>query len=981
MKNSNRIALGSLNINSLPNKIDGLRTLITNNIDVLVVQETKIDSTFTNESIAIPGYVHKPFRRDRKLGGGGIVTYIREDIPSKLLTSFTIPDDIEGTFIELNLRKAKWLIFATYLPPWQNKSYFFETLSKALDVYRAKYDNIILVGDFNTKDIEEVLCDFNFEQDLQNLIKFPTCYKNALNPSAIDKFLTNRPKCFQHTIGLTTGLSDHHKMIATSLKMSFAKSKPIERVYRDMKNFDRRSFRNDLKAELEKIDSNYDTFENTFTSVLDKHAPLKKKLLRANEKPYVTKNMRKAIMKRSELATKYRRNPTEDNLKAWKKHKNYCSNLYKSERKKYYEALDMSNLTDNKKFWKTIKPLFSDKSKGSGNITLVENKKLLTSEVDVAETLNHHFIDSVKRLVDGDTSSSYLTEQSNISDPIANIIHKFRNHPSIISIQRNAIPKNFSFRHFEEEDISSEISKMKSGKASTGIPIRFLKENADILCPKLKDILNNCLDLGKFPDKLKLADISPIFKSEDSTLKKNYRPVSVLNVISKLFEKLINNQFVNYIDQHLSQYLCGYRKGYSTQYALLSFIEKWKSFKDKGGFSAAILMDLSKAFDTINHDLLIAKLHSYGVDEKALKLFWDYLNNRWQRTKVSGTYSSWLELLYGVPQGSILGPLLFNIYINDLFYEVTRTDICNFADDTTPHASGFELNEVLIDLEHDSNLILEWFRDNYMTLNEDKCHLLVYGNKHECIFADIGITKLWEEHIVKLLGVHIDKNLTFANHVKTLCKNAGRKISMMARIAIYLSESKKKILLRTFFESLFSYCPLIWMFCDKNLDHKINRLHERALRIAYNDYSASFEELLEKDGSVNIHQRNLRCLATEMFKIKNKLSPPFICDLVNELDESNVPHHTRSHYNITETEDGNLKVEKKSVMKVPSIKKVNTGTETFSFIGPKIWNSLTDDLKSTKSLSSFKSKIKDFDIKNCPCSICKTYIPGVGYLD
>ena len=170
-----------------------------------------------------------------------------------------------------------------------------------------------------------------------------------------------------------------------------------------------------------------------------------------------------------------------------------------------------------------------------------------------------------------------------------------------------------------------------------------------------------------------------------------------------------------------------------------------------------------------------------------------------------------------------------------------------------------------------------------MTLNEDKCHLLVYGNKHECTFADIGITKLWEEHIVKLLGVHIDYNLTFTNDVKTLCKNAGRKISMMARIAIYLSESKKKILLRTFFESLFSYCPLIWMFCDKNLDHKINRLHERALRIAYNDYSASFEELLEKDGSVNIHQRNLRCLATEMFKIKNKLSPPFICDLVNKI--------------------------------------------------------------------------------------------------
>ena len=146
--------------------------------------------------------------------------------------------------------------------------------------------------------------------------------------------------------------------------------------------------------------------------------------------------------------------------------------------------------------------------------------------------------------------------------------------------------------------------------------------------------------------------------------------------------------------------------------------------------------------------------------------------------------------------------------------------------------------------------------------------------------------------------MQVDKNLTFTNHVKTLCKNACRKISRMAHIAIHMSESKKKILLRAFFESLFSYCPLIWMFCDRNLDHKINRLHERALRIAYNDYNASFEEFLEKDGSINIHQRNLRCLATEVFKIKNKLSPPFICDLVNELDELNVPHHTRSHYKL-----------------------------------------------------------------------------------
>ena len=223
---------------------------------------------------------------------------------------------------------------------------------------------------------------------------------------------------------------------------------------------------------------------------------------------------------------------------------------------------------------------------------------------------------------------------------------------------------------------------------------------------------------------------------------------------------------------------------------------------------------------------------------------------------------------------------MFNIYINDLFFEVDDTSICNFADDTTPHASGDVLKDVMIQLEHDSNTLLDWFRDNFMTLNEGKCNLLVCGHKHECMFANIGSTQIWEEYSAKLLGIHIDRDLSFQNHVRILCKSAGRKISMMARIAKYLSVSKRKILMKTFFESLFNYCPLIWMFCGRTLNKKINTLHERALRIAYNDYTSSFDALLDKDSSATIHQRNLRCLAIEMFKINNKLSPPFLCDLI-----------------------------------------------------------------------------------------------------
>ena len=178
-----------------------------------------------------------------------------------------------------------------------------------------------------------------------------------------------------------------------------------------------------------------------------------------------------------------------------------------------------------------------------------------------------------------------------------------------------------------------------------------------------------------------------------------------------------------------------------------------------------------------------------------------------------------------------------------------------------------------------------------MTLNQGKCHLLVSGHKHESVFANIGETRLWEEYCAKLLGIQIDRDLNFKKHVRELCKKAGRKLSMMSRVAKYVSLEKRKINMRTFFESQFTYCPLIWMFCDRGLNRKINHLHERALRIAYNDYDSTFDALLEKDNSIVIHQRNLRSLLIEMYKIHSKIAPAFICDLIMESNKISLQNH------------------------------------------------------------------------------------------
>ena len=268
---------------------------------------------------------------------------------------------------------------------------------------------------------------------------------------------------------------------------------------------------------------------------------------------------------------------------------------------------------------------------------------------------------------------------------------------------------------------------------------------------------------------MKLAEISPIFKKLENTSVNNYRPISILPIASKIFERIMQKQMNDFIEKHLSPHLCGYRKGYNCQYALLTMIERWKMSVDKG-FAGGVLMDISKAFDTINHQLLIATLYAYGFNKDTLQLILCYLNNRWHRTKINISFSSWAEVMCGVIQGSILGPPLFNVYINDLIYEFLQTNVCNIADDATPYACNIDLPTLLRNLEHDTLSAIIGFEANYMKLNQEKCHFMIAGNTHEFLLAKIGEVSVWEINNERLLGLPIDKKLNFDKHLSILCK-------------------------------------------------------------------------------------------------------------------------------------------------------------------------------------------------------------------
>ena len=247
----------------------------------------------------------------------------------------------------------------------------------------------------------------------------------------------------------------------------------------------------------------------------------------------------------------------------------------------------------------------------------------------------------------------------------------------------------------------------------------------------------------------------------------------------------------------------------------------------------ALLTDLSKAFDCLPHDIIIAKLNAYGFDMKALNFIYDYLRSRKQRTKIDNAYSPWQDILYGVPQGSILGSLLFNVDLCDLFFIMNHEDIVNYADENMPYVSGKNIDEVVRFLEDSSRVIFKWFSDNQFQANARKCHVLLSTDEH--VQVKIATAQIENSSSEKLLGVTIDAKLSFVKHFEQIYVKARGKLKALARIAPLMNIKKKKVLMKAFFMAQFSYCPLTWMFHSRKVNNKINKLHERCLRLVYSD--------------------------------------------------------------------------------------------------------------------------------------------------
>ena len=413
------------------------------------------------------------------------------------------------------------------------------------------------------------------------------------------------------------------------------------------------------------------------------------------------------------------------------------------------------------------------------------------------------------------------------ADRFDKIIDKHANHPSVIKIRENIQTQQyFYFTAVNDKYIEKLMQRMdpKIAQGYENIPNKFLRLGASGISSQVSQLVNHCLHVCEFPDIMKLADVSSLFKKNYNLRKENYRPVSVLSSLSKVYERVMGQQLSDFFDKIFSALLSAFRNRYSCQSTLLNVIEYFKTSLDSGEYVPCLSMDLSKAFDCLHHCLTICKLHSYGVSREACTLITSYLRGRKQRIKLGNTRSEWAELLKVVPQGYILGPLIF--FLNDILYFVSNGDLYKDADDNCISVSHTDISMLCSRLENGTQAMAKWFADNFMKANAEKFQGIVLPGirNHKDVQVSVGDVDIAFVQKIDVLGVCIDEKLNSNEHVHRFCSKASGQITALQRLTGLIDYPSRKAMYTSFIASNFNYCPLVWFFTSRESINKIDKI-------------------------------------------------------------------------------------------------------------------------------------------------------------
>ena len=537
----------------------------------------------------------------------------------------------------------------------------------------------------------------------------------------------------------------------------------------------------------------------------------------------------------------------------------------------------------------------------------------------------------------------FATVASDIGDPeiLALTEEQLDTHPSIQSIKNNMRIVNgpqLEIQKFGKGEVAKVLSELNVKKAvgHDRIPYKILKMGCDELAPSLTSLYNKCIEESFWPDDWKRGEWIPVFKKDNHLDVKNYRPITLLAASDKVFEKLLSRQVTAYMEPRLSSNLTAYRKTHSTETTLISLVEKWKHAVDEKKMVGVLSTDMSKAFDSLHPPLLLSKLKAYGFSESAINLLRSYFNNRKCRVKISSeTTSDWKDVLRGCPQGSTFGPLLWNIFQNDMTHIISKCNLTMYADDHQLYSIGETSKEVEESINKEGMLITEWYENNLLLGNFEKYQAMSLGPKN--ITKDMQFvmsnTEIKQDTELKLLGLTIDDNLNFTNHVGAVCKKASQKVGVLMRLRNMLSIKAKLTIYKSAILPQMTYCHTVWHFCKASDNRKLERIQERALRAVYNNKSDTYEKLLSMANLPNLKNRRLQDIAILMYKVKHGLCPKYIQELFKK---------NTCSYNF-----------RNSDFVIPRFNSITYGKHSLRYLGPVLWSKLEENIRKSSTIDMF----------------------------
>lgn len=858
------LRVGHLNARSLFAHLNEVRHVISShNFDIFAVSETHLDNTIPDDYMMIDGYDF--IRYDRNRDGGGVGIYLRSCFKFNVLEMGV---EIEQIWIRITLRGANIALGVVYKPPSSSYVNFINAFETTVSHILPTVDDIFCLGDFNidllkpdtieARRVTAALDGLGLHQVVNHATRI-----TEDTATMIDYILTTDPRRVSDVSvsPISSEVSDHD-LIYCEIRYLSKKPPPRYKTARDFKHLNYTRFSDDLKSipwnniyDIDDIDGKVTFLNNNIIALLDIHAPFKTYKITKKYAPWLTDTLREMMRLRDDALKRCRRTKTHVDWQNYKDLRNIVSTAVKREKKAYYNT--KINSCPSNLLWSHLK-----------TVNLVPSKNaMLPHQLSDVEQINNNFVQSVPRL------------------PLNNALELFYNS----NIKSN-VTSFLNFVEVSEIQVLSIISSIKSkATGHDGIGISTISLCIPHILTHLTHVINFCIRHSVFPEGWKKAHVIPIPKTSKPNSYGDIRPISILPTLSKVLEKILQKQ----LDDHLLKNKIipatqsGFRRGYSCCTSLLNITDDIFAATDQGKLTMLILLDYSKAFDTLNHDLLKSILHYIGTSDGALALLSCFLNNRSQAVAYCGRRSSFKGLACGVPQGSILAPTLFSTYISSFASICVSCTSHYYADDSQLLLSFYpsESEQAVAAVNFDLAKIYEVSTQHCLILNGSKSVFVLFGRKKDRIAfqrlnyrIEINAEGISQQSAVKNLGLTMDEDLRFTKHISNCLKKAYFGLRTIYQHRQYLSRRNKIKLCETLVLSHLNYCDVVYNSSIYSADiGRIQKLQNGCLRLIfgirkYSHISHTFYDI----NWLNMLNRRRLHAATLFFKVISHKAPQYL---------------------------------------------------------------------------------------------------------